>query len=212
MPRSWVPWIVAGVCLALTIGAGTLAARFAEDAKEQKGVAQAATDSAKTLLAALEARDGMIMEAVDSMNAYWEGVIDSLTVAPPPLPELDPRYRALLDTANLAREVRQAMDAVLAQNDSLRARDVRREARIRDLRATSLAMADSINAFWMAERERDREVINQLTIAMEENAREADRWEAAYYSSQMAWYEKVGYGVVGFAAGYATNRLVTGGN
>lgn len=205
--QSKLPWVLLAVAIGGAVGAGVLASQQAEEARGAKEQADAAWDSAGTLLAELEERNERLPVLVDSINAYWQDALDSITVPPPEVPVTEAWVEALLDTAQVTQALRAGIEAVRTERDSLRSQNTRMRQTITDLRLVTRQAIDSVNAFWQSERARDLEVIASLRTAAEKSREEANRWEAAYYASRMSWTDKLTWGLGGAAVGYLANEF-----
>ena len=205
--QSKLPWILLSIAIGGGVGAGILAAQQAEAAREAKVEADAAWDSAGTLLEDLEEREARFPLVVDSLNVFWQTRLDSIAVLPPEVPELDPRYQALLDTAELTREIRFAIQGLRAENGALRVQNEMLREQVVDLRVATAQAIDSVNAFWRREREQDLVVIESLRVAVEKSRAEADKWETAYYASRMSILDRVKWGLGGAVVGYLANEF-----
>jgi hypothetical protein len=113
----------------------------------------------------------------------------------------------LLDTAQVTRELREAIVAVRAERDELRVQNLQLRQQIVDLRVATTQAIDSVTAFWADQREQDLRVIASLRTAVEESREEADKWEVAYYASRMSWLDRLKWGLGGAAVGYLANEF-----
>lgn len=208
--QSKLPWILLAIAIGGGAAAGLLAASQAEEAREAKRERKEAVDSAETLLAALAERNERLPLLVDSINAYWQRRFDSLSVAPPEVPPTDPRLQALLDTAQMSRELRAAIDAQSRELRQVRAQNVELRQQVVGLRVAAREAVDSVTAFWDAQRSQDAAVIAQLRIALDKAIEEAGHWETAYYASRMSWTDRILWGAGGALVGYV-GATVTGG-
>lgn len=207
-----LPWMLLAIMVGCMVAAWAIAVQQAGEAKEAKVEADAAWDSANVLLDDLVERSERIAFAVDSMNTYWRGVVDSVSALPPEIRPTSPRLIAVLDTAAVTAELRAAIDTIMAENVALRAQNDTLRITVTNMRVVSMQMADSINAFWQGQRAMDLEVIDGLRRAVEASREEADKWEAAYYASRMSWIDRLVWGVGGAAVGYLGSELTSGGS
>lgn len=209
--QSRLPWVLLAIAIGGAAYAGLLAAQKAERAREAKREADIAADSAATLLEGLREANARIPLLVDSLNAHWAERLDSLSALPPEIPATDPRIQALLDTAEMNRDLRAAVDAITSERNQLRIQNQGLRTQIVDLRAAAAQAVDSVNAFWAAKHEQTMRVVSALEIGLAKSREEADRWEVAYYASRMSWWDRVKWGAGGVVVGYALNEF-TGGS
>ena len=204
---SKLPWILLAIAIGATAAAGIVAAQQAEQARAAKVEADAAWDSASVLLQDLDERNERIPAMLDSMNAHWRSVLDSVTIVPVELSPTSPEVLAMLDKAAMSQALRAVVDTIMIENVVLRAQADTLRTTVVNLRLAAVTIADSINAFWGEQRARDMEVVAALQAAIVASREEANLWETAYYASRMSWLDRLAWGVGGAAVGYLANEF-----
>ena len=200
-------WLIVGLFLAIMAGLFGYARAQAEEAREAKAEADAAWDSASVLLERWRTTTELLPLQIDSLNRYWRERLDSVAILPPPLPDPDPRLGALLDTAQMTRTLRLAVDAIRQENRSLRLENAELRTTVLDVRALADRAVDSIETFYRLRLEQSQRVILSLEDALAKSQAEADRWESAYYASRMSVWDKLLWAGGGAAVGYLAGRL-----
>jgi hypothetical protein len=116
---------------------------------------------------------------------------------PAPLPPQDPRLREFLDTVEVTRELRLAIDAQSQRLRSVESENVLLRQQIVDLRLAARLAVDSITAYHIARYDELLRVNRTLERGMAAAAEEADEWERAFLASRVTWGTRLLYSAIG---------------